>query len=301
MRVLITGASGFLGQSLIKYLFGKNCEIFNLGSSEVKNSTHFLLKSPSDKKAINDAILEIKPDCVFHLAGLAIRDSDILSSFTVNTFFCDYLLQAIDSASLGYHTKIIIVGSAAEYGRIDSSQLPISESLAPNPPTVYGISKLAQTHTALAWQREGKALVIVRPFNIIGANMPDHLAIGSFVKQIKSMSANGVMRTGTLDSSRDFISVSDVVHLMWELIHIKKAYGETVNLCTGKATPIKDVLNYLIRLSGKKIQLISEKDRSIRGDTKIHYGDNKKLLELIGNYEFIPWKVTLSSVMNKNN
>ena len=299
MKILITGAAGFLGQNLVQYLLKKKCEIFNLGASEIKGSTHFLLQDTSDKKVIKDAILGIKPDYVFHLAGVAIRDTDILSSFKVNTFFCDYLLQAIDHANLGYHTKVIVIGSAAEYGRVNQSQLPIAESFTPKPTTTYGISKLAQTHTALAWQRESKALVIVRPFNIIGDNMPDHLAVGSFVKQINSMSANGVLKTGALDSSRDFISVSDVVHLMWKLINTQKAYGEIVNLCTGKATLIKDVLNYLIRLSGKKIELITTEDRLIRRDIKIHYGDNTKLLKLIGNYEFIPWTVTLSSVINK--
>lgn len=300
MRVLITGASGFIGQSLIKYLLGINCEIFNLGSSEVKNSTHFLLKSPSDKKAINDAILEIKPDYVFHLAGSAIRSLNIEQIFTVNTFYCDYLLRAIDKADLGYHTKVVVVGSAAEYGSIEPSQLPISENLPCMPNTLYGMSKLAQTQTALAWQKPKKALVVVRPFNVIGPNMPSHIALGNFVEQIQSIANNGVLMTGNLDSSRDFIAVSDVSRLMWQLIHTEEAYGEVFNLCSGIATRMDKVVDYVLMLSNRGIKVKTESGRSIKGETKIHYGDNTKLQSVIGEYKFSTWEDTLLDVMQND-
>jgi len=298
MKALITGAGGFLGQHLVKFLKKKDCEIYNLGYKPVKNCFHFPLSNLSDRITIKKTVAKIKPDYLFHLAGSANTSSDIVECFSVNTFFAEYLLDAINYANLQHHTKIVIVGTAAEYGPINEDQLPISESMLPKPETLYGISKLAQTNLASSWQDLKNLLVIIRPFNIIGSNMPKHLALGSFFEQINSITDKGVLRTGNLNTERDFIDAVDVVHIMWKLVNNPKAYGEIINLCTGAPVSMKVIVDYLIKYSKRTIKLETERNRMKENDIKLHYGDNSKLKKLIGEYEFISWRKTISGVID---
>tara|TARA_B100000767_G_C19764325_1_gene536723 strand:- start:1399 stop:2298 length:900 start_codon:yes stop_codon:yes gene_type:complete len=297
MVVLLTGAGGFLGQNLISFLKIKGCKIYNLGKTPVSDSTHINLDDLNDKETIKKAVAEIKPDYLFHLAGSSNTSSDIADSFMVNTFFSKFLLEAIEAANLDLHTKTIMMGSAAEYGFIKEDQLPISESTTPKPTTLYGISKLAQTNIALSWQKSKRPLILVRPFNVIGRGMPKHLAVGSFYQQIQLIDGKGVLKTGNLDNERDFIDVSDVIYLMWELINNKESYGKVINLCSGKAVPMIDIVRYMIDISGKDIDLITENSLMRVNDVKFHYGDNSKLLKLVGDFNFTPWKKTINQIL----
>ena len=84
---------------------------------------------------------------------------------------------------------------------------------------------------------------------------------------------------------------------MWKLINNNKAYGEVVNICTGTPSLLIDLVNQMISLSEKKIKCKIEKNRVRNDDIKVHYGDNKKLISIIGNYEFIFWKKTIIKIM----
>ncbi len=294
---LITGARGFLGSHLVTFLISKNIEVFNLGDRKAKNCKHIYLNNITDKKEIIKVISKLKPDYLFHLAGSSNTSSDINECFSVNTIYAQFLLEAIEAAELEMHTKIIMIGSAAEYGPIKSNQLPIKEDLSPKPTTLYGISKNAQTQIALSWQEPKRPLVIVRPFNIIGPSMPKHLAIGSFSEQIKAISNNGSIKTGNLNTERDFIDVNDVSQLMWVLVNNKNSYGEVINLCSGNPIPLMKIVKHMIKISDKKIKIISEQKRLRKNDVKIHFGDNSKLLELVGKYDFISWQKTIKSIL----
>ena len=139
----------------------------------------------------------------------------------------------------------MMIGSAAEYGLVSVDQLPITENLTPKPYNLHGISKFAQTQIALSWYKPKRSLVVVRPFTIIGPGMPNYLAIGSFLQQIQSISDRGTLKTGNLNTARDFINVFDAAHLIWELINNENSYGEIINLCRGTSVPIIDIIKYM--------------------------------------------------------
>ena len=87
---------------------------------------------------------------------------------------------------------------------------------------------------------------------------------------------------------------------MWELINNKNSYGEIINICTGKPIPMIDIVNYILEHSGKEIELIRDEKRIRNNDIKFHYGNNFKLLKLIGNYEFTSWEETLAQTIKNN-
>lgn len=296
MKILVTGATGFLGTHLINFLSKKKVEIFNFGRNSCENANFIELKSCEDKYAINKTISKIEPDYIFHLAGITQANSTN-EIFSVNTNFCSSILGAVKKNNLDKKTKIMIVGSAAEYGLISDKNLPISEDFLGTPINDYGKSKLKQTKIAIECQKKIKKLVVVRPFNIIGSNMPIHLALGSFIEQIKLMPNKGCLNTGNLNTKRDFIDADDVVSLMWKLINNSNAYGEIVNICSSKATSILEILNHIISLSGKDITISIEDERVRKNDMLVHFGDNTKLLNIVGDFEFSSWKNTINKII----
>ena len=300
MNIVITGAGGFLGQHLINYLnkiLIKDFFIFNLSSKKIPNCKNYKIDDITDIEQINLAISSIKPDYLFHLAGTSDNSLDDDSIKAVNIIYANNLLSSLEKNNLHNHTKIIIVGSSAEYGYINPNDLPINEDLKPKPESIYGKTKYEQTLNSILWQQSHRKLVVVRPFNIIGENIPKHLAIGNFYSQIQLIPYEGILKTGNLNIKRDFIDVYDVVCIMWKLINNNKAYGEVVNICTGTPSLLIDLVNQMISLSEKKIKCKIEKNRVRNDDIKVHYGDNKKLISIIGNYEFIFWKKTINKIM----
>ena len=242
MKAIITGASGFLGNHLTNRLFSENIDLFSLGNNKTQKFSHYPLGNNIDKKNIDACISEVRPDFIFHLAGTTKQDS-LMHSFSVNTFFALKILQSLEDHELDTKTTIVLMGSAAEYGLINRKDLPINEFKATHPIDLYGQSKAAQSKISLSWSNEKRKLIILRPFNIIGPNMPKHLALGSFVNQINSFGSDGgQLKTGNLDTSRDFIDVRDATEIIWRLSRNSHAYGKIVNLCTGKSTQLSKLL-----------------------------------------------------------
>ena len=300
MNVINTGAGGFPGTHLINFL-RKNTQadikIFCLGKTHNVHCENLYVGSIKNKELINKFISKVRPDYLFHLAGTSNSADNIDQIKLVNTDFSKFLLEAIDKNNLQHKTKILITGTAAEYGKVPSSELPISENLIPKPASVYGKTKYAQTLHALKWQKTNKKLVVVRPFNIIGSNMPKHLALGDFIHQIESISKKGILKTGNINVNRDFIDVYDVVNLMWKLINNHDAYGEVINICSGIGVSVADILDELIKLSDKNITIVNETARLKKNDIPIHFGDNRKLLNIIGKYTFNSWQDTIQKIL----
>ena len=300
MRILITGAGGFLGSHLISFLKNNletNFEIFNLGKNKVNNSDLLFLDDIKNQDQINKYLSDIRPHYLFHLAGAANSSIDLNECKLVNVDYAKFLLRAIEINNIQHQTRVLVTGTSAEYGRVSYSELPISENYQPNPETIYGKTKYEQTLHALNWHKPDRNLVIVRPFNIIGLKMPIHLALGSFINQIESLPDKGDLKTGNLNTKRDFIDVDDVINLMWNLINNKHANGEIINICSGKAVAVGDILELVIKLSGKEISIVSEEERIRKNDSLIHFGDNTKLLKIVGDYNFTSWKNTINKIM----
>ena len=296
MKAIVTGAGGFLGNHLKSFLYKKNIEVFNIGTKKQSHSHFIELKDFTDISFFRNTILSIKPDFIFHLAGTA-DSKDTCKSFEVNTTFCSSILEALKSDYNISKTKILIVGSASEYGLVSEDKLPLKEDFNGQPISDYGISKLQQTQYALESQKDLRNLVIVRPFTRIGPDMPTHLAIGSFQSQIKSIESRGTIRTGNLDVYRDFIDVKDVVNIMFSLINNNYSYGEIVNICRSEPFSLRKVVEFMIRHSKKDITLQEDLSRHKKNDAKTHFGCNKKLFSILGKYQFRKIDDTLRSLI----
>jgi GDP-4-dehydro-6-deoxy-D-mannose reductase len=195
---------------------------------------------------------------------------------------------------------ILFVGTAAEYGSISPGDLPLRETSKCQPYNYYGMSKLMQTLAVIAAaESENRRILIVRPFNIIGAGMPGHLALASFVRQLQEIRRGTrapIIKVGNLNSRRDFIDVEDVVRLCWLLIRTEIAYGEIVNLCTGIATSVAELLDLLIKASGLAVGVAIAPDLYKELDIELHYGSNEKAGRLIGDFAYTSIEQTIQQI-----
>jgi nucleoside-diphosphate-sugar epimerase len=255
-----------------------------MGPNPVGRTHHRL--DPSDMGAIIHAVEEARPDCVFHLAGVS-GPQEFLASYSINVMYGARLLEAL--AVTGQEgCPVLLVGTSAEYGMVDAEHLPIREETPARPYSHYGISKLAQTSMGVLVARTGRPLIMARPFNIIGPGMPEHLVIQTLARQLANIHrgvCGPVLEVGNLSASRDFVSVHDAVRIYWDLVRTPAAYGEIVNVCSGRPVVIGDLLERFMSLTGLQVEVRTDPRRVKPMDVPVHYGSPERLRRLVG---FVP-------------
>jgi len=263
---LVTGASGFLGQFICRELAGRNVEVVTLSRSTGQGvARSILLPEPLTRARLTGILDKVRPDTVYHLAGTSRSDNlDLL--YRTNVLYAAELLEA----ALGGNCRptVVLVGSAAEYGRPIRPNFIVRESDCCSPTSAYGISKLAQTHHGIGAAIRGLPVVVARLFNPIGAGSTQSNALGNFVAQIAAMgSRGGILKTGPLAAIRDFIDVADAARTLVELANRPEATGQVINLCTGVGTRLQSLVDRLIALAA--IPLVHEIDDQRHGTSDI--------------------------------
>jgi GDP-4-dehydro-6-deoxy-D-mannose reductase len=284
MKALVTGASGFVGTHLLRLLQAQGIEVATHGPEPAILGKYY--DSPiEDISRLTEIVSEIRPDYVFHLAGIA-NGEDYSLYYRVNVQYAANLLRALELAGLA-DRPVLLTGTAAEYGLVPQEEQPITEKTPTLPYNHYGASKLAQTHLGIILANTGRRIVLVRPFNIIGPGMGAHLAVQAFALQIASITRGEqppVIEVGNLSSSRDFVDVGEVVRIYWDLIRTPAAYSRVVNVCSGLPVKMNEILTRLIQISGLNIEVHVSPERFKALDVPMSYGDPSLLKTLIGTY-----------------
>jgi GDP-4-dehydro-6-deoxy-D-mannose reductase len=206
------------------------------------------------QEEIERILRNYKPDIVYHLAGSASAD-DIETLYHVNLFYCARLLAACRTSLAG--GRIVIVGSAAEYGAAKRVGRLILETDPAVPTTAYGHSKLSQTRHALS--QKDLCIVVVRAFNPIGEGMPPNLALGAFVRRMAALGpGGGTVRTGPLTAVRDICDARDLAYALAAMADQPLPASNVYNLCTGVPTRMRDLTNELEMLAAAPIAFHEE-------------------------------------------
>lgn len=298
MKALLTGAGGFCGKHLMSHLREQGLEVHTISCRDAATPHHHRIADVTDIEALTALMRSIRPDYVFHLAGIS-QSPDPTLFYKINTQYAVALLAALNESGFT-RCPVLLVGTAAEYGKITAAQLPVREDLSPRPYSHYGISKLAQTLAGLAAWNDGQPVVVARPFNVIGPGMPEHISVQSFALQITSIIKGRippVVEVGNINTTRDFIDVRDVVRIYWQLVQTPAAYGEIVNICSGRGSHMKDIMAKLIELSGGRIEVRSIHSRLKPVDVPAHYGSAEKLLKILGSVPHTDIEKTLAHIL----
>jgi GDP-4-dehydro-6-deoxy-D-mannose reductase len=279
-RALVTGADGFLGRHLVRELERYGVRVTGLTRRARPDSRFIAMGSaPWPVDCLAQILDMADPDVVFHLAGGAAGSRAELEQ--LNLGLARTLMAALSRGQA--RPVLVCCGSAAEYGSAHIDGVPTPETARCAPESAYGASKLTQTKEALAFgEQSGTRVLIARIFNPIGPGMPPYLALGEFARQITALPPHGgVLQTGNLTASRDFIDVEDVASALHRLATHPLARG-VVNICSGKLTRLDGLVELLITASGKPVRIELDPAR-LRGPERSSIsGDPTLLHHLVG-------------------
>lgn len=295
--VLITGASGFLGNALWQHL--ESCyHEYNIFGVDVRRSSRKVnmivcdLKNPARVKRL---LFRTKPQYIFHFAGG--RNGDRQNLLDENFRTTQTLFESIAELK-EYKPRIVIPGSAAEYGKPPKGIKQLNENILPQPESWYGFVKYLQTSLSLMYARKGLDIVVSRMFNISGYGTPAGLVIGKFAQEIVKLEKNqntDTIEAGDLSGQRDFLDIGDVCKALVAIAR-RGVRGQIYNVCSGKTYLIRDLVQKLISLSTIKGIVLNEKIRSV-SESFDAIGSNKAIESKTGWSPRIPMERSLKNTL----
>lgn len=310
MRVLITGITGFAGSHLADLcLTKKNVELYGIirWRSRTENIEHIwdrvkLLECDlRDATSTRDAIEEIRPDYIFHLAAQSFVPTSWNApseSLVTNIIGQLNVFEAVRKIKLA--ARIQIACSSEEYGMVYADEVPIRETNPLRPLSPYAVSKVGQDMLAYQYFMSYKTDVVrTRGFNHTGPRRPAIFVCSDFAKQIVDIERGlrpPVIGVGNLEARRDFTDVRDIVKGYWLALEKGKP-GEVYNLCSGRSYRIREVLDMLIAMSGVKVEMRQEASRMRPSDVPHLEGDNGKFCADTGWKIEIPFERTLADLL----
>ncbi len=275
MRVLVTGASGFVGGHLVELLSESGDSVVGLSSGgrwpadlahldRLARLEAFDLADGTLTDDLAERIARKAPEVIYHLAAQANpRDSieDPRGTWALNLGGTLNLLEAVRATEV--RPRILLVGSGVSYGDPAPEHLPVSEACPLRPNNPYAASKAAadllglQTHLS-----SGLDVLIARPFNHAGPRQSDRYVLSSFARQVAEIEAGHRDRieVGNLDVVRDFTDVRDIVRA-YRLLAERGTPGEVYNIGTGRDVKLSTMLETLQKLARVPVEVHVDPDR----------------------------------------
>jgi GDP-4-dehydro-6-deoxy-D-mannose reductase len=301
MKALIVGAAGFVGSYLIDELSAR-CG-WEVGATKLpfeeihgKNREVFDVDILEEEK-VRDLLAKWKPEIIYHLAAqssVALSWERPALTIEVNIKGSVNLLEAV--RKLGYKPRVVLIGSGEEYGNVREEDCPIKETLETKPRNIYAVTKNTQNQLGRLYASAYELDVIsTRSFNHIGIGQSGRFVVADVCKQIAEIAAGkrgGEIRVGNTGARRDFTDVRDVVRA-YRLLGEKGKSGETYNVGSGKAVAVKEILETLIKISGKEIGVRVDEKKLRPVDTPVIYADIEKIQKVTGWEAEIPLEQTL--------
>lgn len=292
MRALVTGGSGFVGPWLRDHLVAAGDEVVTVGA-EV---------DVTDAGAVAAVMDEVRPEVVYHLAGLAHvgRSWDEPAEYLrVNGAGTLHVMEA--ARGLPAPPRVVVVSSAEVYGAVRPDQLPVGEDEPLRPVSPYAASKAAAELVALqATLGWGLPVVRARPFNHTGPGQSTTFAVPAFARRIAEAvrDGTGVLSVGNLSAARDLLDVRDVVRA-YRLLALEGSPGQVYNVCSGRAVVMEDVVRRLLHLSGTDLELVTDPDLFRPVDVPVLEGDPARLRAATGWRCEVPLDATLADVVEE--
>jgi GDP-6-deoxy-D-talose 4-dehydrogenase len=290
-RVLITGVDGFTGRYLAPLLAQGGYEVHGLGPSPtslVDGVTRMHVADLTHSASVLEAVHAAAPSHVVHLGGISFVVGDPEPMYAVNLLGSRNLLAAL--ASLPENPEAVLLASSANvYG--NSTEGVLREQTPPAPANDYAVSKLAMEHIARLFSSQ-LPITVCRPFNYTGVGQSETFLLPKIVSHIKQHEA--VIELGNLDVARDFSDVRDVVAVYATLLAEPRARGITLNVCSGRAYTLREVLAMTEQVSGRHLDVRVNAAFVRANDVKVLLGSRERLESVLGHVRpLIPLVETL--------
>jgi NAD dependent epimerase/dehydratase len=288
LKVLITGADGFIGSHLTEALVEAGYDVrafvyynsFNSYgwldtlSKEIKNKIEFFPGDIRDPNGVREAMKGV--DIVFHLAALIA----IPFSYHSPDSYIDTNVKGtlnIIQAARDYNVKRVLVTSTSEvYGT--AQFVPITELHPKQPQSPYSASKIGADAIADSFYRSFELpITIVRPFNTFGPRQSARAVIPTIISQL----LNGVkeIKLGDISPTRDLLFVKDTINGFIKIAQCDQLIGHEVNIATQSEISVGDLAEHLISIINPEAKIITDSVRLRPEKSEVFrlFGSNEKL------------------------
>jgi len=283
---LITGGGGYLGSKLAEVLTISKVKIylldikFNALAEKLNTEFDHLIKVYCDianKYEIEEAVTYLKPDLIFHFAALLNRKRDFSDYEQLYKVNVEGTLNLLEVLRRVHYAGFYYASSSEVYGNKNPS--PFREDQIPSPASPYSLTKLmAELLISTHSQINSKPFTILRLFNFYGPNMPPSF----FLSQLENSLNNNIPFEMTIgDQKRDFSHIDDMIALILNVVKNPESNLQIINICSGKATSIKDLAiqtaTQYAKLNLLRIGALPYRENEIWEMV----GDNNKMQQLI--------------------
>jgi GDP-4-dehydro-6-deoxy-D-mannose reductase len=315
-RILITGANGFVGRWLREELqkvlppAARIISAFKGGGNDVAAQSQgtevSIALDIEDEEAVAHVIMTWRPTVVIHLAAVShVLEASASPKQTFAVNLNGTIALAWSVRKFCPEALFINIGSSEVYGSsFIGATKPLDEETLLAPTNVYATSKAAADLFIGQMSKNGLNAVRFRPFNHTGPGQAENFVVSGFAAQIARIEKGlqpPIIKVGNLEAQRDFTDVRDIVsaYVAAALLPPERFKdGVILNLSSGTARRIGDILDSLLAMSQVKIQVLEDPARMRASEVSYVAGSSAKAGHLLQWSPQIPWETTLRSVLD---
>jgi GDP-4-dehydro-6-deoxy-D-mannose reductase len=270
MKVLVTGADGFVGHHLLEHLRASGDDAVGVDRE----------CDVTDVESVLAVLARVQPDAIYHLAALtAVGESwsNPVEYTRVNVLGTKNVLDA--AYDVVPSSSVVLVSSADVYGVVKPEDLPLVETFRVAPANPYASSKVEAEHVAhVAVRERHQRVVIARPFNHLGPGQSTAFVVPALVDRLLRAADDGAEEiiVGDLSTRRDFSDVRDVVRA-YRLLAEKGISGEVYNIASGVDVGLFDIAQRLVAAIAPRVRLVTDEALLRPVEVPVSKGSYEKL------------------------
>lgn len=277
MRAAISGAHGFVGRHLAEHLRASGDTVIPLDVDGHRPV------DVTDPDAVVRCIEETRPDVIYHLAARSHVGESWDDEAGVERVNVGGTANVLTAAAAGGVARVLVVGSAEQYGRVDPAALPVGEDTDLNPVSPYARSKTAAEALARRAAATGVGAVCVRAFGHTGPGQSPRFLVPALAARVAAAERAGapVVTIGNTEPVRDLSDVRDVVRA-YRLLVLHGEPGAVYNVCSGRGTSVGELAARIVALATRRLRLEPDPSLFRPDDLPVLVGDPARLVAVTG-------------------